>query len=285
MKLLIICSALPLAFACSNEPIDERVEKAERARAAAITRQDVDAYRRLVADDLVVVDPRGALLTKDDRIDAVESAVARVTRRAENIAEIRRYGDLALVLGEAVWQAAGRENHDYFTRIWAWQRNRWRMIGAHYTDISAPVTGRSSRFTRPDHLVPPLPISASAARSDDAEQEIRRAIADQHLAYWSKDPERYRLYAAPDLLRIAENGIRTLEELVDGMRGNSLLPAAPSEHVDVRVRPFGNVAVATWLDQGGLLPGRLVRSRFTVVFVQRDAGWQMVHIQSTGVKD
>jgi ketosteroid isomerase-like protein len=284
MKLLIICSALPLAFACSNEPIDERVEKAERARAAAITRQDVDAYRRLVADDLVVVDPRGALLTRDDRIDAVESAVARVTRRAENIAEIRRYGDLALVLGEAVWQAAGRENHDYFTRIWEWQRNRWRMIGAHYTDISAAVTGRSPRFTRPGHPVPPLPISPPV-RSDDAEQEIRSAIADQHRAYWSKDPERYRRYAAPDLLRIAENGIRTQEELVAGMRGNSLLPAPPSEHVDVRVRLFGNVAVATWLDQGGLLPGRLVRNRFTVVFVQRDTGWQMVHIQSTGVKD
>jgi ketosteroid isomerase-like protein len=284
MKLLIACGVLLLALACSNDPVDVSVEAAERARASAITQEDGDAYERLVVDDLLVVDPHGALLTKDDRVDAVESALARVTRRAENVLEVRRYGDVALVLGEAVWQGDNREKHDYFTRIWAWQRKQWRLIGAHYTDISATVDGRSPRFIRPDHPIPALPVSASAP-PDDAEQTIRRAIAEQHRAYWSKDPERYRQYAAPDLLRIAENGVRTQEQLIAGMRGNSRLPAPPSDHFDVRVRLFGNVAVATWLDEGTLVPGPSVRNRFTVVFAQRDTGWQMVHIQSTGVKD
>ena len=113
---------------------------------------------------------------------------------------------------------------------------------------------------------------------------MRQAVGEQHRAYWSKDPDRYRRYAAPDLLRIAENGVRTRDELIQGMRGNSRLPAPPSEQLDVRVRVYGNAAVATWLDQGTDLLGRPTRGRFTVVFVPRGNGWQMVHIQSTGIK-
>src|SRR5262249_37236086 len=114
---------------------------------------------------------------------------------------------------------------------------------------------------------------------------VERAVRDQHRAYWNKDTDRYRSYAAPDLLRIAENGIRTHDELISGMRGNARLPAEPSDQLDVRVRTYGNTAVATWLDQGHDILGRPTRSRFTAVLARRDAGWQMVHIQSTFIKN
>ena len=87
----------------------------------------------------------------------------------------------------------------------------------------------------------------------------------------------------PDQLRIAENGIRGREPLIAGMRANSRLPAPPSDQLDVRVRVYGNAAVAMWLDQG---IGRFgpIGSRYTVVLVRRAGGWEMVHIQSSGVK-
>jgi hypothetical protein len=69
------------------------------------------------------------------------------------------------------------------------------------------------------------------------------------------------------------------------MRGNARLPAPPSEQRDVRVRVYGNVAVTTWLDLGTDTVGRPTPNRFTVVFARRDIGWQMVHIQSTGLKE
>jgi hypothetical protein len=62
------------------------------------------------------------------------------------------------------------------------------------------------------------------------------------------------------------------------------LPAPPSDQLDVRVRLHQNVAVTTWLDSGVGLLGNPTQLRFTVVFVPRAAGWQMVHIQSSGVR-
>jgi hypothetical protein len=116
-------------------------------------------------------------------------------------------------------------------------------------------------------------------------EQVRRAIEDQHRAYWSKEPDRYQQYAGADLLRVAENGVRTREELIAGMRGNARLPAPPSDQLEIQLRIYGNVAVTGWLDQGTDVIGRPARNRFTVVFARRDTGWQMVHIQSTGVTD
>jgi ketosteroid isomerase-like protein len=284
MKRLITLIAVPLVFGCADDSIDDRVEAAERARATAIAAQDVDAYRQLMDDDLLIVDQRGELITKDDRSGTIGSGEARNTRRSESTVEVRRYGDVALVMGQSVWQSEGRENHDYFTRIWVSRGSRWRMVGGHYTDITDQVTDKPSRFKLPDNPVPALPI-ASRPPPQDAEAQVLRAIGDQHRAYWAKDPERYRQFAASDLLRIAENGVRTREELINGMQANARLPAPPSDQLDVRVRIYGNVAVTTCLDQGTDIIGRLAKTRFTVVFVRRDPGWQMVHIQSTGVKE
>jgi ketosteroid isomerase-like protein len=284
VTLCVFVMTLPFVFGCSNDPIDVRVEAAERARATALATQDVAAYRQLAADDLLVVDHRGALISRDDRIATVGSGESRITRRGESDVDVRLYGDVALVMGRSVWQGEGRENHDYFTRIWVGRRDQLRMVGAHYTDITAQATENPPTFKVPNHPVHTLPIALTPP-VPDAEEQVRRAIDEQHRAYWSKDPDRYRQYAGPDLLRIAENGVRTREELIAGMRGNSRLPAPPSNHLDVRVRVYGNVAVTSWLDEGQDRFGRPARGRFTVVFARRDFGWQMVHIQTTGLKE
>ena len=284
MKPLIVALALPLVFSCSGSLDQTQVADAERERASAISRNDADAYSRLVAPDMVVVDRNGELLSKNDRMSAIDSGRARDTRRAEEDVEIRIYGDVALVIGRSRSQEGGAEYADYFTRIWAQQEGRLGMVAAHYTDITAQVEDDDPvNPTVPDHEIPPLPI-ATTAPAPNAEEELQRTIRDQHRAYWGKDADRYRQYAGTDLLRIAENGIRTQEDLIAGMRGNARLPAPPSDQLDIRARLFGNTAVATWLDQGTNLAGRVSQNRFTVVFARRGDVWQMVHIQSTGVK-
>ena len=280
---LFLFALLPVVAGCGNDPITVRVEAAERARGTALARKDVAAYADLMADDFLVVNHRGAILTRDARVGVISSGEERAMRRGEGALDVRRYGDVALVMGQSVWQNEGQEIQDYFTRIWVLGGDQWRMVGAHYTDITAQMTAVPRKFKLPDHPVPELPI-ALAPPAQDAAQEILRAIDDQHLAYWSKEPDRYRQYAGLDLLRVAENGVRTREELIAGMQGNSRLPAPPPEHVDLRVRVYGNVAVATYLDVGDDPWGRPAPARFTFVFVRRDIGWQMVHIQSTGVK-
>ena len=281
---LFMFATLPFVFACSNDPIAASVEDAERARALAIARQDVGTYTALTSDDLLVVNHRGAIVTKDARLGAVGSGDERRLRRRDSAVEIRRYGDVALVMGRSVWQREDQETHDYFTRIWVGPRAQWRMVASHHTDITAQVIGdEPPKFEVPDEPVPTLPIERLPP-TGDAEQQVRRALDEEHRAYWRKDPDRYRQYAGLDLLRVAENGVRTREELIVGMQGNTRLPAPPPEHADLRLRVYGNVAIVAYQDNADDNWGNAAPAFFTIVFVRRDIGWQMVHIQSTAVK-
>jgi len=285
MKQLVLATTLALAFSCSGSLDPAHVSTAERARAEAIAGQDTAAFGQLAAPDLLVVDQRGELQTKNDRMSAVGSGEARKARRSESDVMVRVYGDLALVIGRSVWQGEGAEQYDYFTRIWVNRDGHLQLVGGHHTDTTRSLTDKdpANHIAVLAQPVPPLPI-ATTWPGANAEDDLRQAIRDQHRAYWSKDPDRYRLYAGSDLLRISENGIRTREQLIVGMRANSRLPAPPSDQLDVRVRVFGNAAVTTYLDQGTDILGRPTQGRSTVVFVRRAAGWQMVHIQTSGVK-
>jgi ketosteroid isomerase-like protein len=283
MRHFTIVMALSLAFACSTRIEQSKVADAERARAEAIARRDPAAYGRLVSPDLVVIDPDGEVLNRDDRIAAIGSGAASNARRVESDVDVRVFGDLALVLGRSDSQANGELNRDFFMRVWANQDGSLKMVGAHYTRMSEHAVTHNESFGAAERAIEESPV-ATTAPDRDAEEQVKTAIREQHQAYWGKDPDRYRRFAAADLLRVAENGVSTREQLITGMRANSRLPAPPSDQLDVRVHLFGNAALATWLDQGGDLLGRFSQGRFTVVLVRRGDVWQMVHIQTSGVK-
>jgi ketosteroid isomerase-like protein len=283
MRQFAIITALSLAFACSSRIEQTQVVEAERLRAEAINARDAAAYGRLVSPNLVVTDPDGEVLNRDDRMAAIDSGAASNARRVESDIDVRVYGDLALVLGRSDSQVNGELNRDFFMRAWANQDGALKMVGGHYTRMSEYAVTNSETFGAAERAIEESPIAANAP-SRDAEEQVKEAIREQHQAYWSKDPDRYRRFAAADLLRVAENGVSTREQLITGMRANSRLPAPPSDQLDVQVRLFGNAALATWLDQGGDLLGRFSQGRFTVVLVRRGDVWQMVHIQTSGVK-
>jgi ketosteroid isomerase-like protein len=283
MRQLTIVTALSLVFACSANIERSQVADAERTRADAIARRDAAAYSQLVAPELVVIDPDGELLNRDDRMAVVASGASSNTRRVEDDIDVRLYGDLALVMGRSEWQDQGQLNRDYFLRIWANRDGALKMVGAHYTHMSEHAVEANESFGVAERAMQELPV-ATTAPVGNAEEQVQQAIREQHQAYWRKDADRYVQFAAVDLLRVAENGVSTRDQLVQGMRGNARLPAPPSDQRDVRVRVFGNSAIATWLDQGQDLIGRFSQGRFTVVLVRRGDGWQMVHIQTSGVK-
>jgi len=236
-----------------------------------------------VSPDLVVIDTDGEVLNRDDRLAAIGSGAASNARRVESDVDVRVFGDLALVLGRSDSQTNGELNRDFFVRVWANRDGSLKMVGAHYTRMSEHAVTQNESFGAAERAIEESAVATNAPHRD-AEEQVKLAIREQHQAYWSKDPDRYRRYAGADLLRVAENGVNTREQLIAGMRGNARLPAPPSDQLDVRVRLFGNAALATWVDQGGDLLGRFSQGRFTVILVRRGDVWQMVHIQTSGVK-
>jgi ketosteroid isomerase-like protein len=283
MRQFTILAVVSLAFACATSVEQSAVVAAERARVDAIAKRDAEAYRRLVAPDLVVIDQDGELLNRDDRMAAIESGAASSARRVEDDVDIRLYGDLALVMGRSDWQDHGELKRDYFTRMWVNRNGTLQQVGAHYTRMSSIAQENHESFGSAERAMAELPVATSPP-AGNAEEQVLAAVREQHAAYWRKDPDRYRAFAGADLLRVAENGVTTREELITTMRANARLPAPPSDQLDVRVRTFGNAAIATWLDQGEDLLGRFSQGRFTVVLVRRGDGWQMVHVQTSGVK-
>ena len=283
MKLLLALSAVSLVFGCSPALTVERIEAAERARADAIARRDTAAYHRLAAADLYIVESDGTEATQRDRLSAVDSGNSANARRIESEINIRVYGRVALVTGRSTSQVEGRQQFDFFTRIWADHGGQLQMVAAHYTDITSQMTDDDPTSPGSVTTVRAEPIAAELP-GGGAQEELIQAIREQHRAYWSKDPDKYRRYAGPDLIRVASLGVRGREDLIRMMRGNARLPAPPSDQLDIRVRVYGSTAVTSWIDQGTGLLGNPTQMRFTVVFVRRAIGWQMVHIQSTGVR-
>jgi Domain of unknown function (DUF4440) len=283
MERLMPVLALLLVCGCTKDAIDQRVEEAERARAEAIERRDADAYARLIAPDFFVVERDGSVTSRGERLADVTAGDPVTIRRGEANFTLRPFGNLAVVYGRSKWQREGKVYHDYISRFWVRRAGGWQLVATHTTDVSEQINTASPSFHEPAMPVPTLPLAGSP-RAQTAEANVRSAIRDQHRAYWSKDPDRYRLFAGADLLRIAENGVSTRDELIAGMRSNARLPAAPSEQRELGAWVYGNVAVASWLDVGTTLSGRVAQSRYTVVLGYRNGVWQMVHIQSTGIR-
>src|SRR5262245_35411963 len=239
MRQLTIAAALSLALACAKSVSIQQshVVAAERARADAIAKRDSAAYSQLVAPESLVVNQDGDILTRDDRVATVASGSASNARRVEDDVDVRMYGDVALVMGRADWQDHGELQRDFFTRMWAHQNGDLRLVGAHYTHMSSLAEDTSEPFGDAERAIAELPVE-TASPGSDAEAQVRAAIREQHQAYWGKNPDRYRMFAGADLLRVAENGVTTREELITTMRANARLPAKPSDQLDVRVRVF-----------------------------------------------
>ena len=107
------------------------------------------------------------------------------------------------------------------------------------------------------------------------------ALHEQHRLFWEKKIPSYSLYVGDDVVRIAEQGVRTKADLINSSL--NLLNRPKTPQVDERVHVVGNAATVIWRDMGVDDDGRLTHSWFTMVFVKREGQWQMVQIHSSPI--
>ena len=99
---------------------------------------DVSALDRLISDDLLFTGPDGAFATKADDLAAYRDGVMRVSTHEPEELRVRRVGtDVAVVAlrtrmtgsyGGAPFSGIAR-----YTRVWAREGGRWRIVGGHVT--------------------------------------------------------------------------------------------------------------------------------------------------------
>lgn len=115
--------------------LDERWADAER-------RGDAGTLATLATDDFVLVGPLGFVLTKEQWLDRYRSGDLVTTSLDWHDAEVRRYGDCAVVVGVHDQRAAYRGNAAdggfRSTHIAVRHGGGWRLAGIQLSPIGAP---------------------------------------------------------------------------------------------------------------------------------------------------
>lgn len=120
--------------------IDAVVELEERLERAMRT-SDVPALDELLADDLLFTNHLGLVVTKQEDLDVHRSGLLKLNSLVASDRSIRPLGHVAIVAVRV--QLAGRHADQHFegtfryTRVWALQGARWRIVAAHASVVSA----------------------------------------------------------------------------------------------------------------------------------------------------
>jgi ketosteroid isomerase-like protein len=120
---------------------EEDLRAAEQKHIAAFGANDVAAIDALLAEDFLVNSPRYAVFDKRQLMDLTRSGMLNASSFSQSIERIRRYGDIAVVMGsDAISFAppapnAGRKINRRFTDIWRFQGGQWRFVARHANPI------------------------------------------------------------------------------------------------------------------------------------------------------
>jgi len=147
MRLSIgLVSMLVAVSACAvRAPIgsswEQDIRAAEQRHVAAFRSNDAATIDAILADDFLVNSPRYVVLDKTQLMGMVRSGVLNAASFNQSIEHIRRYGDIAVVMGAdtisfaAPAPNAGRQINRRFTDIWRFQDGGWRFVARHANPI------------------------------------------------------------------------------------------------------------------------------------------------------
>jgi ketosteroid isomerase-like protein len=138
---LAVLALLLLRSSTMNTPgsSEQEVEKLEREVGGAITRRDRAALDRLIADDFILTNPLGQVMTKEQAIDTVTSPDYALDSLVNEEIKIRVFGQVAVAtaLGTAKGRYNGQEVISQFRylRVWVKRQGRWKAVAAQSTNI------------------------------------------------------------------------------------------------------------------------------------------------------
>jgi ketosteroid isomerase-like protein len=120
---------------------EQDIRAAEQRHVTAFRANDAAAIDAILAEDFLVNSPRYVVLDKSQLMSLVRSGALNAASFDQSIEQIRRYGDIAVVMGaDAISFAApapnaGRQIRRRFTDIWRFQDNQWRFVARHANPI------------------------------------------------------------------------------------------------------------------------------------------------------
>lgn len=118
----------------SGDAWEQEVRAAEQKHRAAFLAGDVAALQAMFSADFVVNSPLNVVVDKARLLDMVRKGVLTISSFDQNIEQVRRYGDVVVVMGgdSVVYAApspnAGQTHRRRFTDLWRRDGGRWRFV-------------------------------------------------------------------------------------------------------------------------------------------------------------
>ena len=112
--------------------IEQQILQLEQQRMQAMMDADAETLNRVLADELTYVHTTAALDSKESFIGTLSSGALNYESIASTDAQVRIYGDTALVTGNGDVRVTsnGRRNRFSirYTDVWAQRGGRWQMV-------------------------------------------------------------------------------------------------------------------------------------------------------------
>ena len=114
---------------------EAELRAAERAWLDAYDRHDVEAMRRIVADEFRIVYGNGSVLDKAGTVGLLSPGTPDdpETRQYTEDTTVRLYGDVAVLQGVYVNEGPNGARRARYTDTWLWRDGRWQVVASHLT--------------------------------------------------------------------------------------------------------------------------------------------------------
>jgi len=153
MKQIIIC--VGIAYALSLVTMGQAKEKSgdgnteqmvlrlENEGREATLKNDLPANDRLLADNWINVNADGSVTTKAKLMELLKAGSFTILSIENDEVMVRVFGEAAVVTGRSTTKRAGESGEILtrqvrFTRVYARNHGRWRVVSAHNTLIRQP---------------------------------------------------------------------------------------------------------------------------------------------------
>lgn len=105
----------------------------------AVVSNDVEAIKKCISEDWVLVDAQGGIIPREKFLNVVAEGLLSHSTMTKEVLRVKVYGDIALVTGRGqntgVWQGKPIEADEWVTDIYKKERNRWLCVMTHLTPV------------------------------------------------------------------------------------------------------------------------------------------------------
>ena len=136
-----LCCLLCHCARNDQKEAERYIVESERRWAESVATGDSSTVERILADDFLGVDPKGARYDKTKMIADTRNAQQYFVSNRLNEVKVRFYGDTAIAQGDESWQRrTGERGRFVWTDTWIRRNGRWQIVAAE--DLIAPESPR-----------------------------------------------------------------------------------------------------------------------------------------------